>query len=194
LLGRWNLGSLPPAGKPEKAGDEWRHTSSPKPKKIGTQPPAGKVMLTLFWDKRGVILEHYMPRGSPVTSKTYADLLKNHLRPAVKSKRRGRLSKGVLLQRDKARSHTDRSTVATSQDRPLSVFHIRRTRQTSTPVTFMSFDHSERQWDASLSGQTKRCSRRCKSDCTLNKKNFFLEVCVHFRSAVTLVRNAVETK
>jgi len=151
-------------------------------------------MLTLFWDKRGVILEHYMSRGNPVTSTTYADLLKNHLRPAIKSKRRGRLSTGVLIQRDKARSYTAHSTVATIQDCPLSVFHIRRTRQTSTPVTFMSLDHSKRRWDASLSGQTKRCSRRCKSGCTLNQKNFFLEVFVHFRSAVTLVWNEVETK
>jgi len=87
----------------KKANKEWRHTSSPKPKKFRTQPSAGKVMLTLFWDERGVILEHYMPRGNTVTSATYADLLKNHLRPAVKSKRRGRLSTGVLLQHENAR-------------------------------------------------------------------------------------------
>jgi len=47
----------------KKASKEWRHTSSPKPKKFCTQPSGGKVMLTLFWDERGVILEHYMPRG-----------------------------------------------------------------------------------------------------------------------------------
>jgi len=70
----------------KKASKEWRHTSSPKPKKFHAQPSVGKVMLTLFWDKRGVILEHYVPRGNPVTSTTYADLLKNHLRPAIKSK------------------------------------------------------------------------------------------------------------
>ena len=130
-------------------------------------------MLTLFWDKRGLILEHYIPRGNPVINTTYADLLKNHLRPAIKSKRRGRLSTGVLLQRDKARSHTAHSTVATIQDCPLSVFHIRRTRQTSTPVTFMSLDLSKRRWDASLSGPTKRCGRRCKTGCTVNQKIFF---------------------
>jgi len=135
-----------------------------------------------------------MPRGNPVTSTMYADLLKNHLHPAIKSKRHGHLSTGVLLQRDKARSHTAHSTVAAIQDCPLNVFHIRCTRQTSTPVTFMSLDHSKRQWDASLSGSRKRCSRRCKSGCTLNQKIFFLQVCVHFRSAVTLVWNAVETK
>ena len=60
-------------------------------------------MLTLFWDERGVILEHYKPRRNTVNSATHADLLKNHLRPAVKSKRRGLLSTGVLLQHDNAR-------------------------------------------------------------------------------------------
>jgi hypothetical protein len=70
-------------------------------------------------------------QGNSVTSTTYADLLKNRLHPTMKFKRRGPLSTGVLLQRDNARSHTARSTVATIQDLSLSVFHIRRTRQTS---------------------------------------------------------------
>jgi len=30
----------------KKASNEWRHTSSPKPKKFRTQPSAGKVMLS----------------------------------------------------------------------------------------------------------------------------------------------------
>ena len=100
----------------KKVSKEWRHTSSPKPIKFCTQPPAAKVMLTLFWDKRGVILEHYMPRGNNVTSATYVALQKNHLRPAIKSKQRGHLSTGVLLQHDNARPHTARSTDVTIQD------------------------------------------------------------------------------
>jgi histone-lysine N-methyltransferase SETMAR len=100
----------------KKASNEWRHTSSPKLKKFRTQPSAGKVMLTLFWDEQGVILEHYMPRGNSVTSATYADLLNNHLRPAIKSKGRGLLSTGVLLQHDNAWPRTASSTVATIQD------------------------------------------------------------------------------
>jgi histone-lysine N-methyltransferase SETMAR len=46
----------------------------------------------------------------------YADLLKNQLYPAIKSKRRGCLSKGVLLQHENAWPHTARSTAATIQD------------------------------------------------------------------------------
>jgi len=73
-------------------------------------------MLTLFWDEKGVILEHYTPRGTTVTSASYSDLLTNHLWPAVKSKRCGLLSSGVLLQHDNARSHTAHTTVATITD------------------------------------------------------------------------------
>ena len=69
----------------KKASKEWRHTSSPKPKKSRTTI-CGKGYADFLWDERGVILEHYMPRGNTVTSATYADLLKNHLLPAIKSK------------------------------------------------------------------------------------------------------------
>jgi histone-lysine N-methyltransferase SETMAR len=54
--------------------------------------------------------------GNTVNSATNAHLLKNHLRPAIKSKRRGLMSTGVLLQHDNAPLHTVRSTVATIQD------------------------------------------------------------------------------
>jgi len=100
----------------KKANKEWHLTSSPKPKKFCTQPSMRKVMLTLFWDEWGVILEHYMPRVNNVTSATYADFLKNHLCPAIKSKRCGLLSTGVLLQHENARPHAAHSTVATIQD------------------------------------------------------------------------------
>jgi hypothetical protein len=123
-----------------------------RPKLSTRKFSAWKKKKTVFWDKQGGILEHYILRGNTVTSTTYADLLKNHLRPAIKSKRRGPLSTGVLLQHDNARFHTAHATVATIQVCPLRVFHIRRTHQTSPPVSFMSLDRSKRQWDAGLSG------------------------------------------
>ena len=64
--------------EPERKGQsmEWRHTSSPKSKKVRVQRPASKFMLTFFWNYSGPILE-YMPRGSTVTSATYSNLRKN---------------------------------------------------------------------------------------------------------------------
>jgi len=57
-----------------------------------------------------------MPRGNTVTSAMYADLLKNHLHPAIKPKQHGLLSTGVLLQHDNAWPHTARSIVVTIHD------------------------------------------------------------------------------
>lgn len=52
----------------KRAKNEWRHSSSLKSKKFCTKPSAGKFVLTLFWDDRGVFLEHYRTRGNIVIS------------------------------------------------------------------------------------------------------------------------------
>ena len=77
----------------------------PEPKKFKTQPSAGKVMATVFWDAKGVILLDILPKRSTITGVYYANLL-DQLRTAIREKRRGKLSKGVLLQQDNARVHT----------------------------------------------------------------------------------------
>ena len=128
-----------------------------------------------------------------MTSAMYADLLKNHLRPAIKSKRRGLLSTGVFCNITILGPILPVQLLQQSKICPSSVFHIRRTHQTWPQVLFTSLDHSKRRWKASLSSPTKRCSRRCTSGCTLSQKTFFLEVSMHYRSAGTLVWNAVET-
>ena len=78
---------------------------SPRPVKFKTQPSAGKVMATVFWDAKGVIMMDFLPKKSTITGVYYANLL-GQLRTAIREKRRGKLSKGVLLQRDNARVHT----------------------------------------------------------------------------------------
>jgi [histone H3]-lysine36 N-dimethyltransferase SETMAR len=67
----------------KRTSKQWRHVTSPKPRKFRVQSSEGKVLLTLFWDHRGPILEHYIPKGTTVTSGTYCDLLQNHLKPAI---------------------------------------------------------------------------------------------------------------
>ena len=59
-------------------------------------------MLTVFWDSQGPILETYQERGTTVTSATYYDVLQRELKPAIRSKRRGKLSKEILLSHDNA--------------------------------------------------------------------------------------------
>ena len=84
---------------------QWVGPGSPRPKKFKTKPSAGKVMATVFWDAKGVIMLDFLPKRSTITGVHYANLL-DQLRTAIREKRRGKLSKGVLLQQDNARVHT----------------------------------------------------------------------------------------
>ena len=62
-------------------------------------------MATVFWDAKGVIMLDFLPKRSAITGVYYANLL-DQLRTAIREKRRGKLTKGVLLQQDNARVHT----------------------------------------------------------------------------------------
>ena len=84
---------------------QWVGPGSPMPKKFKTQPSAGKVMATVFWDAKGVIMLDFLPKRSTITGVYYANLL-DQLRTAIREKRRGKLSKGVLLQQGNARVPT----------------------------------------------------------------------------------------
>ena len=48
---------------------------SPRPKKFKTQPSAGKVMATVFWDAQGVIMLDFLAKKSTITGAYYAHLL-----------------------------------------------------------------------------------------------------------------------
>ena len=70
-------------------------------------------MLTIFWDSQGVILEHYLERGTTVNRVRYSEILSTELKPAIRTKRRGLLSSGALLLRDNTRPHTAIHTLQT---------------------------------------------------------------------------------
>ena len=53
----------------------------------------------------GVIKSDFLPKRSTITGVYYANFL-DQLRTAIREKRRGKLSKGVLLQQNNARVHT----------------------------------------------------------------------------------------
>ena len=89
----------------EAQSRQWVGPGSPRPNKFKMQPSAGKVIATVFWDAKGVIMLDFLPKNSPITGVHYANLL-DQLRTAIRENRRGKLSKGVLLLQDNARVHT----------------------------------------------------------------------------------------
>ncbi|GFV59722.1 histone-lysine N-methyltransferase SETMAR [Trichonephila clavipes] len=88
---------------------EWRHTSSPIKAKAKQTLSKRKIMATVFWDWRGVLLVDLMPQGTTINSGDYCATLRK-IRKALQNKRRGMLSKGVLLLPDNLRPHTSRTT------------------------------------------------------------------------------------
>ena len=88
-----------------KLSRQWVGPGSPRPMKLKTQPSAGKVMATVFWDAISIIMLDFLPKRSTITGVYYANLL-DQLRTAIREKRRGKLTKGVLLQQDNAKVHT----------------------------------------------------------------------------------------
>lgn len=93
---------------------EWRQSSSPPPKKAKVQKSAGKVMLSVFWDCRGIVLTDYLVKGQTITGAYYCSLLKK-LRDALKLKRRGMLTKGVRLLADNAPAHSSQVAAVEAQ-------------------------------------------------------------------------------
>ena len=84
---------------------QWVGPGSPRQKKFKTQPSAGKVMATVFWDAQGVIMLDFLAKKSTITVAYYANLL-DQLKTAIREKRRGKLSKRILLKQDNARVQT----------------------------------------------------------------------------------------
>ena len=72
-------------------------------------------MLMVFWDSKGPILEHYKEKGVTATSVNYCNMLRIELRPAIRSKWRGRLTQGVLLLHDNVCPHLAHLTINTIQ-------------------------------------------------------------------------------
>ena len=83
----------------------WKHAGSPVARKFKVQNSARKMMATVFWDSKGVLLVHFTPHGETVNAANYCETL-NLLREAIRRKRPSRLRQGVLLQHDDATPHT----------------------------------------------------------------------------------------
>jgi transposase len=85
---------------------QWKHSSSPRPKKARQVRSNVKVMLTAFFDSRGVVHHEYAPQGQTINKEYYRDVLRR-LRDAVRRKRPDLWSTGNWrLHHDNAPAHS----------------------------------------------------------------------------------------
>ncbi|GFO00681.1 histone-lysine N-methyltransferase SETMAR [Plakobranchus ocellatus] len=85
---------------------EYRHKTSPSPRKFKVVASARKVLFTVFWDIEGVVHMEFLEQGQTVNSDRYISTLR-----ALKLRLRlVRHDKDSILQHDNARPHISRQT------------------------------------------------------------------------------------
>jgi hypothetical protein len=65
---------------------QWKHSSSPRPKKAQRVRRKVKVLLTVFFDYRGIMHHSYAPVGQTVNKEYYLEVIR-HLHDAVQRNR-----------------------------------------------------------------------------------------------------------
>ena len=95
----------------KESSKQWKHSSSPTPEKFRARPSAGKVMASVFWDFRVVIHIDYLSKGHKINAAYYQKAFRD-VHAAIKRKRPGLITRGVIFQQDNARPHTAQSTMA----------------------------------------------------------------------------------
>lgn len=101
---------------PETASESkvWKTRDEDPPISVRKMKSCYKIMLIIFWDQDGVLLKHFVPPGETVNANYYAKLLEK-LRQKTKAKRRGMLSRGIMLLQDNARPHNAAVATATAK-------------------------------------------------------------------------------
>jgi hypothetical protein len=72
---------------------------------------ARKLIITVFWYRKGVLMVEFVQQGTIVMSEVYCKTLKN-LRRAIQNKRYRMLTSGVMLLHENARLHRAACTQA----------------------------------------------------------------------------------
>ncbi|GFN73695.1 histone-lysine N-methyltransferase SETMAR [Plakobranchus ocellatus] len=115
----------------------WKQPSFPVTKTFKVQQSTTKVMATVFWDSRGMILLVVLPKGESVNADRYCETL-DRLRH-VRSKRPGLLRSGVVLHfnmtmQTPTRQNAQRNGLNGTGG---TLFPIQPTVQTLHPQTFI---------------------------------------------------------
>lgn len=83
---------------------QWVEAGGSVPKKAKSIASAGKVMASVFWDAKGILLIDYLPKGRTITGEYYSNLL-DQLDAKIRQKRPGLKKKKIIFHQDNAPVH-----------------------------------------------------------------------------------------
>ena len=84
---------------------QWIEAGSSAPKQVKSERSAKKIMASIFWDAKGVLLIDYLEKGKTINSEYYCNLL-DQLDKNIREKRSGLQKKTIIFHQDNARVHT----------------------------------------------------------------------------------------
>ena len=85
-------------------GKVWKRLGEQTSTRQRQERSAGKMRMIIFWNKDGVLLTEYLPRGTTISGPCCASIIER-LRSVIVEKRRGKVSRGVMLLHDNASIH-----------------------------------------------------------------------------------------
>lgn len=88
-----------------EASRRWTFPGEQPTTSVRRSPSAGKIMATIFWDAKGIILIDYLQRGTTINGEYYAFLLEKMV-AKVRESRPSLQRKKILLLHDNAPAHT----------------------------------------------------------------------------------------
>lgn len=71
----WDIVSSHRTTKSKQQNMVWKQPSSSTAKDFKSQPFTGKLVMTVFWDMKGVLLIHYTLKAQTMNSNNYCELL-----------------------------------------------------------------------------------------------------------------------
>lgn len=163
-----------PETKQESA--QWKHPSSPRPKKAKVQASAGKVMHLVFFDKQGIVYDHVVDKQRTVTANYYCEVLQGPLRRKIATKRPNLAQMGWILHQDNAPAHRAIKTQETITELGIEVMPHPPYSPDLAPCDFHLFPavkkelrgryfQSDRELNNTISGILNRLSKRGFREC-----------------------------
>jgi len=149
---------------------KWRQSSSPKAKKFKQASSVRKIMATIFWDRKGILLIDFLERGLTINTDAYCETVRK-IRQAIQNKRRGMLSSVIVLLHDNARPYTVARTAQLLQQFRWEVFDHPPYSPDLAPSDYHLFMHLQK-W---LASQSFEDDDRLKTGVTTWFKSLALE-------------------
>jgi len=113
VVSRYETLVLQEAPKLKQQSMEWRHTSLPTKIKFQQNTSTWKVMCTMFWDRKGVLLVDFLPQAYTINADVCCNTLKK-LHRMSQNKRRVMFSCGVVMIHDNTHPHTAMQNLITT--------------------------------------------------------------------------------